>query len=276
MTLYTPSNILSSAVLASLLGWSAAAGAATPNPGADAANLVKTRLAAKDCGEAVTELKAGLKQGYREVVLLAAAMHDRGFCVKRDWNRAADFYAQAYQAGMKEAADFLAAGFAAPENGPDVAAALWWASRGRGYAAKGCTVSPAAADDPDRFVAELATWPQSRRAACNYVAGVLSTIVAEVKYPATAQNYLIEGDIHLRFLPGVPRIDLRMENVSELDPLERRPNGLMRDRSLKKLSADFEKMIDDISKRALQRYPQPEGIPADTVVELSYRFRFDA
>jgi hypothetical protein len=267
-TLY--SWTLRAVLLAAPFSWSAAA-AAGPTAGAEAANLIKVRIAMNDCGEAAGLLEAGLKQGYPEVVLLAGAMHDKGFCVKRDWNRASDFYAQAYQAGVRKAADYLAAGFAAPENGPDVAAALWWASRGTAHAAQGCTVSPAAADDPDRFVAELAAWPQGRRAACNYIAGVLSTMAIDVRYPREAEKYRIEGDVVVRFLPGVPRIDLRLENVSE--PLGGGRPAVARGRSLKKLSADFEKILDEIAQRTLQRYPQPTGIPADTVVEVDYRFQ---
>lgn len=266
-------RMLRAAALVLPLCWSAGALAA-PTDGADAANLIKNRIAAKDCAEAVDALKAGIRQGYREVVMLAGAMHDKGLCVKRDWNRASDFYAQAYQAGTKEAADYLAAGFAAPENGPDLAAALWWASRGSNRAAQGCAISPAAVDDPDRFVAELMAWPQERRARCNYIAGVLSTLATEVRYPALPQNYLIEGDVIMRFLPGVPRIDLRVENVAESEPLGRGQNGIVRDRSLKKLSAGFEKTIDDIAQRALRRYPQPAGIPVETAVDVTYRFQF--
>lgn len=266
-------RLLRAACLVMPLCWSATA-AAGPTDGADAARLVTARIAARDCGEAVDVLKAGLKQGYREVILLAGAMHDKGLCVKRDWNRAADFYAQAYQAGMKEAADYLVAGFAAPENGPDVAAALWWASRGAGHAGQNCTVSPAANADPDRFVAELMTWPQARRATCSYIAGVLSTLAAEVRYPTQAQKYLLESDVVVRFLPAVPRVDLRVENVTELEPLRQGSSWVGRYSSVRKVSADFEKTLDGIVQRALQRYPQPAGIPADTVAEVKYRFQF--
>jgi hypothetical protein len=44
---------------------------------------------------------------------------------------------------------------------------------------------------------------------CNYVAGVMSTLSAEIKYPSLAQAYSVGGEVTLRFLPAVPKIDMK-------------------------------------------------------------------
>jgi len=173
---------------------------------------------------------------------------------------APSFYVLAWNGGAAEAADRLAAGYAAPENGADVAAALWWASRGRGkpglvQGMPACTVSAAAADDIDRFVAELQTWQPSRLAACNYLTGVMSTMAAEVKYPSAGARYGVEDNVTVRFLPGVPRIEVKKADASAFQLV------------------DFEKALNEVADRALRRYPQPGGIPADALVKVEYGFR---
>lgn len=271
--------LLSAACLAALLSLPVAAAESAPGRRATAA--VTDRIAANDCTAAVDELNAALKQGYTEVILLAGSMFDHGVCVKRNWNRAVSFYSQAYEGGMPEAASRLAAGFAAPENGPDVAAALWWASRGRGQAAQvqanaGCAVSAAAADDAERFVAELQTWPQARLLACNYIAGVMSTLSAEIKYPQLALRYAVGGDVTLRFQPAVPQIDMRRGESREYQLIGIFRGEQLHDRQTERVTGGFEKALGEVADRALRRYPKPAGIPAETRVLVQYRFVIDS
>jgi hypothetical protein len=240
------------------------------------ATAITDRIALKDCAGAVADLKAGLKNGFAEVALLAGSMYEHGACVQRDWNRAVPFYVQAWQGGMVEAADRLAAGYAAPGNGLDVAAALWWASRGRGHEVQAhglqqCAVSPAASDDIDRFVAELQTWHPSRLTACNYMTGVMSTISAEVKYPAAGIIYRANGNVILRFLPAVPRIEMQKGGKGEFQLLGWVEEDLTQDRARTRL-AGFDKAVSDVANRALRRYPHPDGIPADTAITVQYVF----
>jgi len=272
MTLYR--TTVFPVLLAALLSLPTSA-AETPF-GRQAAGAITDRIAAKDCSGAVENLKAGLKRGFDEVTLLAGSMYDNGVCVRRDWNRAVAFYAKAWEGGMKEAADRLAAGYAAPENGADIAAALWWANRGRGQAAqaygiKSCTVDAAAVDDADRMVEELKSWQPARLAACNYMVGVMSTLAAEVKYPALATRYGIGGSVVLRFLPGVPRIEIEKSNLREFEPLSREQGDMTRGRAAKTI-AGFEKTINEVAERALRRYPNPGGIEADTAMSFEYVF----
>jgi hypothetical protein len=239
---------------------------------------IMDRIAVKDCAGAVGDLNAALKKDYAEVQLLAGTMYEHGVCVKRDWDRAVPFYIQSWQGGIKDAANRLAAGYAAPENA-DVAAALWWASRERdrdgrvGGIAKltGCTVNPAATGDMDRFVAELQTWPQSRLASCNYMTGVMATIAAELRYPTVAGRYDVGGDVNVRFLPGVPRVDLKLGAIRTIQMSGWIDGDATRERE--SIAKDgFKQALNQVTARALGRYPHPDDIPADTLVEFTYRF----
>lgn len=254
---------------------------AAATPGQESAAAVTSRIEAGDCAGAVDELKAGLKRGHAEVSLLAGTMYEHAVCVKRDWNRAVLFYSQAYQSGMKEAADRMAAGYAAPENGADVAAAIWWSGKGRIQASPGrqvlapCAVSPAAGDNMDRFVAELQTWPQWQLAMCNYVVGVMSTLSAEIRYPALAQAYGVGGQVTLRFLPAVPKIELKKGDTQEYRLLGIVNGDLLRDRETPMVTGGFEKALGAVADRALRRYPKPDGIPAEAVFHVRYIFQLE-
>ena len=240
--------------------------------GAMAVDGVRNSIAARDCQTAVKRLKSGLENDYPEMSLLAGSMYENGICVKRDWPRAVTFYVQAHDAGEKDGAPRIAAGYADPANGPDVAAALWWAWKTPGFGQKHCAVSKDAAADPDRFVAELAAWPKERLAVCNYVVGVLSTMAAEVKYPELAASHGVGGDVTLRFLMGVPRIELQRGESREYELLGWVNADTLRDRKTRKMGDGFEAALSSVANRALARYPHPGGIPADALVEVKFSF----
>ena len=246
--------------------------AAATYSGSLAVDAVRGSIAARDCQTAVKRLKSGLENDYPEMFLLAGSMYENGICVKRDWSRAVGFYVQAHDAGEKDGAARLAAGFADPANGPDVAAALWWAWKLPGFGQRQCAVAPEAAADPDRFVAELAAWPKERLAACNYVAGVLSTIAAEVKYPELAASHGVGGDVTVRFLAGVPRIELQRGASREYELLGWVSADTLRDRKTRRMGDGFEAALSSVANRALARYPHPGGIPADTLIQLNFSF----
>jgi hypothetical protein len=252
------------------------AAAETSPYGSKAVMAIADRIAARDCAGAVDDLNSNLKKGFAEVALLAGSMYDNGICVKHDWERAVPYYIQAWEGGLEDGADRLAAGYAAPENGADVAAALWWASRQRNrnwqvHGAPGCAVSAAAANDMDRFVAELQTWPQARLQECNYMTGVMSTLTAELRYPAIAAMYRVGGDVTVHFLPGVPRIDLQEGEMRTVQMYGWVNGDYMRERE-SRAKGGFKQAFGDLVDRALHRYPHPDGIPADTQAELVYHF----
>jgi len=252
------------------------AAAEESSAGQKAAAVVTDRITSRDCAGAVADLKTGLKNDFPEVALLAGSMYEHGVCVPRDWNRAVPFYIQAWQGGVESAADRLAAGYAAPENGTDTAAALWWASRRPRHVVRPegmatCAVSDDAAKDIDRFVAELQTWQPERLAACNYMTGVMNMLSAESNYPVLALRYHVSGDVILRFLPGVPRVEVQQGVLPELQHEGSVEQDLKRDRAKTRL-AGFENALREVADRALARYPRPAGIPADALVRVQYRF----
>jgi hypothetical protein len=162
---------------------------------------VGERLRANDCPGAVKALNAALHAGYPEAALLAGTLFEAGHCVGRDWNKAVGFYSQAFDGGVKDGALRLAAGFAAIQNGPDPAAALWWARRARLEAGQ-CTANLPRTDDPDQFVQELRKWPAPGLAACNYVVGVISFIAAEAHFPMAGIVREIEGRPEFVYTPA--------------------------------------------------------------------------
>lgn len=262
------------ALLLALLGAAAHVQAGTRS-GALAVDAIRGSIEARDCVQAVDRLKSGLKNEYPEVFLLAGSMYENGICVRRDWPRAVTFYVQAHDAGEKDAAARIAAGYADPLNGPDVAAALWWAWKSEAFRMNLCAVPRDAAADPDRFVAVLKSWPASRLAACNYVAGVMSTMSAEVKYPELAAAHGIGGEVTLRFLAGVPRIELQRGASHEYELVGWVSADTLRDRKTRRMGDGFETALSAVANRALQRYPHPGGIPADALIEVKYMFGID-
>ncbi len=244
------------------------------DPGPEAVDNVLTRIKNGDCAGAAKDLNEGLVANYAEVNLLAGSMFEKGVCLKQDWKKATHFYVKAYDGGQKAAVYRLAAGFAAPEHGPDMAAALWWASRERAMfgLSSSCTVSAGAMNDPDRFVAELNTWPKSRLATCNYIVGVMATLGGEIRYPDKAASLSLGGDFTLRFVPAVPRVDIKTAQTTEYARLGVLDGTALSDRESRRATGTFAEEIGQVAERALKRYPQPAGIPADLVNEMHFTF----
>lgn len=237
---------------------------------------VRYLIAARDCAAAVKQLKVGLDEARPEVALLAGSMYENGICVQRSWDRAVTFYVQAYDGGLPEAAERLAAGYADSAQGPDVAAALWWSLRGRialhFSGSTGCAVGTEAEQDPDRFVAALRNWDPARLAICNYIAGVVSAVTADVKYPRRVQASAMQGEATLRFLPAVPRIDLKQGPEGEFRLAGWRDGDAAREREAGPAAEGFEAAFRDSARRVLRRYPQPAGIPDGLQVMARYVF----
>ena len=137
------------------------------------------------------------------------------------------------------------------------------------------SVSPAASDNMDRFVAELQTWPQWQLAMCNYVVGVMSMLSAEIRYPAQAQAYGVGGQVTLRFLPSVPKIELKKGDTQEYRLLGIVNGDMLRDRETSMVTGGFEKALGAVADRALRRYPRPGGIPAEAVFYVRYVFQLE-
>lgn len=258
--------------LVSAHGAQTAAAAPIPAPGTDSVRQVHQWIEAKDCPRAVRELNAGLAKGYPEVALLGGAMYEEGTCLKRDWNRAVHFYVMANEGGQRAAPHRLASGYASAAGGTDMAAALWWANRRGNSAGSACVVSDAARTDPDRFVAELQTWSPSRLAACNYIAGVMSTLAGDLEYPDTAKMFAVRGKVHVRFLPWMPRLDVTTTGTETLEVMGVFNADTLRDRSAKPVTSAFEAEVRKLAERALKRYPQPAKIDPAATAEMDLIF----
>jgi hypothetical protein len=252
-------------LLAALPGHAAADGL-----GALASSKLVRQLAAGDCAGAIKVLNADLAEKSPQAFLLAGTMYEHGACVGRDWKRAMGLYVQAHDGGQPEAALRLAAGFAAPENGPDIAAAIWWAGRGR-QISMDCGLDPI--DDPERLVELLRGWSKSRLEQCNYVIGVMSTIAGEAQYAPRAAVFGADVDITLRFLPAVPAVELQMGPSAPFQVLGA-PNGdlPLNPRSAKGVAAELENTLRALASRAIARYPQPAGIDPRAAVPLQLKF----
>ena len=260
-----------------LLATLAVAAVASPvSSGDEVVRKVRLYVEARDCVAAVARLNEGLAKKYPEVNLLAGAMFEHGVCFKPDWDRAVGFYSNAFDGGQRAAIYSLMSGFAAPEHGPDMAAALWWANRPNDeFAVEGCKISDASRGDPDRFVEELRTWPQPRLARCNYLVGVMATLGGEIRYPAKAERYSLGGSLKLRFVPAVPRIDIETEEIRELAIGGWLDGNAMEDRRSRSVKGSFEDSLRQIADRALQRYPRPAGLASDLVITSKFIFAVD-
>lgn len=261
----TPAACLALA-LAALPGYAAADGL-----GPLASSQLARQLAAGDCAGAVKKINADLAEKSPAALLLAGSMYEHGACVGRDWKRAMGLYVQAHDGGQQAAAWRLAAGFAAPENGPDIAAALWWAGKASPALLAGCGLGTV--DDPERFVEQLRAWAKPRLEQCNYVVGVMSTIAGEVQYPARATLYGVDLDIMLRFLPALPALELKMGKAAQFQVLgvPNRDRALS-ERNAKGVEAEFEHTVRQVARRAVARYPQPAGIDPRKEVLLPLQF----
>jgi TPR repeat protein len=171
------------------------------------------RLLASDCDGAVKALNSGLQAGYPEVALMAGTMFEAGFCLNKNWSKAVGFYTQAHDGGIREGALRLAAGFAATANGPDTAAALWWAKRAR-LNVDFCTSRLPDTDDPEGFVEALRTWPARELEMCNYLVGTLAFVSAEARYPMAGIWREILGRAKLDFTPATSHFRLTARDAT--------------------------------------------------------------
>lgn len=262
--------VAGAALAVTLVSLAGPAAADRPSPAEKAVHAIAGAMKAGDCASAAELLNDGIARKYPEVYLVAGSMFENGVCLKRDWSRAKRLYIMAYDGGQRAAGYRLAAGFAAPENGPDSSSALWWANREKHFGFKNCAVSAEVNNDPERFRAELRTWTQARLEACNYLVGVMTTMGGEFRYPLKATRYRREGAFVLRFEPAVPRFAIRTAEASEFEPLGvldgSEPVALKNDRG------GFANELRQTAERALKRYPQPPDIPADWYGDFQFNF----
>jgi hypothetical protein len=229
-----------------------------------------------ECVDALKLVRAGLAANSPRAALLAGAMYEHGICLKPDWECAAAHYVIAHDGSEQAAAFRVAAGYAAPSAGPDVAAALWWMSQAEVGGGDTCAVEQSERGDPDRFVAALQKWTPAKRAACNYWAGVMATIAGEAQYPWERRpleprtSLEPAGKVGVRFTPGLATVDIWTVGESGLLSAQRTAAEALQLRASRK--SQFEKDVRVLADRALARYPQPPGITPTWFYDLGITY----
>lgn len=82
----------------------------------------------------------------------------------------------------------------------------------------------------------------------------------------------MRGEATLRFLPALPRIDLKQGPEGAFRPAGWRDGDTLSEREAGTAAEGFETAIRESARRALRRYPQPAGIPPGLEVMGRYVF----
>ena len=226
-----------------------------------------------DCPAAVAKLNAGLGKAYPEVIALAGAMYEDGLCLKPSWDRALNFYQRAIDAGYPGAAARVAAGYAAPVGGRDLATALWWAVRAKTSLPAPCARIAPLADDADKFVAALNAWPAGQLSACAYAAAVMATIQAEAESAGLATTYGLEGTLRFSLVPEQGRVDISDELVAAPVPPGAAADAATRERSALAARQALATQMRQLADRALKRYDKPAGIAPDWRAQAEFTLK---
>jgi len=227
--------------------------------GERAVQAVTAAMVKRDCTAAAAALNAGLAKQHPEVWLLAGAMFEDGLCLKPNWDRAVNFYQRADSAGQPAAALRLAAGYAAPAGGKDLAAALWWAARGKTALPSACASASAMANEPDRFVAALKAWPAGQLEACAYAAAVMATLQGEFAGNDLASSLGLEGRVRIAFVPAEARIDID-DDLAAAGGVS--SDAAVREAQARTMRTALQQQLRSVADRALKRHAKPAAVPA--------------
>lgn len=238
-----------------------------------AVQAVVDAVAKADCPAAVVKLNTGLGKGYPEVHTLAGAMYEEGLCLKPNWDRALGFYQRAIDAGHPGAAARVAAGYAAPIGGRDLATSLWWAVRAKTPLPAPCARVAPLADDADKFVAVLNTWPVGQLSACTYAAAVMATIQAEAESAGLAATYGLEGKLRFSFVPEQGRVDIADELVAAPPLPGVAADATTRERNAQAARQALAAQMRQLADRALRRYDKPPGIAPEWRAQAEFALK---
>ena len=241
---------------------------------ADAVRRVWTYLNERDCAGAVKELNGGLSNKYAVVMVMAGAMYEDGLCLKKTPERAITMFERAYAAGRPlQAGGRLTALYAAPGPAQDKAAALWWAKRSGQTVTEFCGGGALALEDAEAFVKVLAALPPGLVDACTYVAGVVGMIHGDTEFPSRAASFGMRGAVQLVFHPAVPRFEVKGTDIGTIE-LPGLVNGdALRDGRVT-VKNEFVQYMEEMTQRALRRFPKPETISPTWKTTLDYSFHY--
>jgi hypothetical protein len=244
--------------------WVQAQRGRTLTDGERAVQAVTEAMTKRDCTAAASALNTGLGKSYPEVWLLAGAMFEDGLCLKPSWDRAVDFYQRADNAGQPAAALRLAAGYATPGGGRDLAAALWWAARGKTPLPAACASATALANEPDRFVAALKAWPAGQLEGCAYAAAVMATLQGEFAGNDLASALGLEGRVRITFVPAEARIDID-DDLAAAGGVA--ADAAVREAQARTMRTALQQQLRAVADRALKRHVKPTVVPASWRVD---------
>lgn len=240
-------------------------------PDFNAIRHVSSYLSRLECPKAVEELKAGVKSKQPDVLLLAGTLFEEGLCVKQNWEKAANLYELAHDAGNFSGIPRLVAGYAIA--GRDNGLALWWAAQRPAGLPSACIPKADPRTDPEGFNAALERMPAPLFQGCVYSVGVASDVIAETYYPPEASRNGVSGDLLMEFVPSSGTITWKYERFEIGRP------AVVRD--LAKTQFDHTRAVENslmsyLTKKgesALARYKKPEGI--DPSFKMHRRFIFN-
>jgi hypothetical protein len=229
---------------------------------------VHSALGHRDCARVVSRLNDGLEKRFPEAYVMAGALYEQGLCLKAQWDRAATMYQRALAAGHRGGHYRLVAGMAER----DAPVALWWAQEGDGVMLpEACRVPADRHRDAGAFAAVLQSWPAGRIAACAYMAGVVAAVSGEIEYPGDAIGTLVEGGIRLHFKPAEGRIEwlpLELSQYSVANQLRDQP-------VMPRVNERLRAYAEEVGRRALARFPRPDGIDPSWQALVDFRFDFN-
>ena len=250
--------------------WTQTQRARAQTEGERAVQAVTEAMVKRNCTAAAAALNAGLAKQHPEVWLLAGAMFEEGLCLKASWDRAVDFYQRADHAGQPAAALRLAAGYATTAGGKDLAAALWWAARGKTALPPACASATPLANEPDRFVAALKSWPPGQLDACAYAAAVMATLQGEFAGNDLASSLGLEGRVRIAFVPAEARIDID-DDLAAAGGVS--SDAAVREAQARTMRTALQQQLRAVADRALKCHAKPAAVPATWRVDSEHVLR---
>lgn len=199
---------------------------------------------------------------------LVGAAFEEGRCFEKSWDKAERYYAQAVQAGDMMAASALALHYARPGDAQDLAAAMWWAHRGRMPMAPECKVSgfgpkPMTVDD---FVADLRAMPATRLRGCVYGLAFVGAVLQDYVKTFAGLSEPVPARIGIALAPHSGRYSLVLTDAQG--------ESRVHEGFVTQPVADDERTVTGYFSRmvlrAANRTALPEGLASDLSVGMVF------
>lgn len=249
------------------------------DPDLRATEQIRRLVQAGNCKGAIEDIKSGVKSKQADVLLLAGTFYEEGVCVTPNWEKAANLYMLADEAGNKSAITRLIAGYA--RSGRDNGLALWWIARSsmrQNFPAE-CIPRSNPNTDADGFNKELEKMPATVFQGCVYTVGVVSELHAQGLYPKIAAYYGMTGKVTMEFSPAAGTINWSQDSLGFDDG---QPRGV---RDLAKVELENPRIVKNSlleylkgkGEFALSRYQRPDtGIDPAFVFKTQFIFRMSS